>query len=125
LDSEGQGLKTLVFAAQNLSGFRAVMERRALKPDEVLQAESLDPIANGVRSWMRTRLGEEATHGVRIFVLERRRPDPLVYKAQGPAAASALDHVVINTAQPDRAAALYGARLGLRLALDRSNPEWD
>ena len=38
---------------------------------------------------------------------------------------SSLDHVVINTANPDRATALYGARLGLRLALDRSNPDWD
>ena len=33
--------------------------------------------------------------------------------------------MVINTANPDRAVALYGARLGLRLALDRSNPDWD
>ena len=37
----------------------------------------------------------------------------------------ALDHVVVNTPIPERAAALYGARLGLRLALDRSNPDWD
>ena len=36
----------------------------------------------------------------------------------------ALDHVVINTANPDRALALYGARLGLDFRLDRSNPQW-
>src|SRR5206468_240833 len=36
----------------------------------------------------------------------------------------ALDHVVINTPNPDRALALYGARLGLDFRLDRSNPEW-
>ena len=36
----------------------------------------------------------------------------------------ALDHLVINTPNPDRAMALYGAKLGLRLALDRSAPEW-
>jgi catechol 2,3-dioxygenase-like lactoylglutathione lyase family enzyme len=35
-----------------------------------------------------------------------------------------LDHVVINTAHPDRAVALYGARLGLDFRLDRSNPQW-
>jgi catechol 2,3-dioxygenase-like lactoylglutathione lyase family enzyme len=32
--------------------------------------------------------------------------------------------VVIATADPERAAALYGARLGLDMALDRSHPEW-
>ena len=35
-----------------------------------------------------------------------------------------MDHVVIGTADPERAAALYGARLGLDMALDRSHPEW-
>jgi catechol 2,3-dioxygenase-like lactoylglutathione lyase family enzyme len=71
------------------------------------------------------RLDDSTTHGVRIFCLTRRAPDPLAYKAQKPDIVSGLDHVVINTANPDRAVALYGARLGLRLALDRSNPDWD
>jgi catechol 2,3-dioxygenase-like lactoylglutathione lyase family enzyme len=125
MDAEGVGLKTLVFSAQNLAAFRSVLDRRGLRPDELLAAESLDPIAGGVRSWTRTRLAEDATHGVRIFVLERKQPDPMTYKPAGPAAAAALDHVVVNTSQPERAAALYGARLGLRMALDRSNTEWD
>ncbi len=32
--------------------------------------------------------------------------------------------MVIQTPNPDRAAALYGARLGLDLRLDRTNPQW-
>ena len=39
-------------------------------------------------------------------------------------AVQALDHVVINTPNPDRAVALYGARLGLDFRLDRSSPQW-
>jgi len=31
---------------------------------------------------------------------------------------------VISTSDPERAAALYGARLGLDMALDRSHPDW-
>ena len=41
-----------------------------------------------------------------------------------PAPITSLDHVVISTEDPERAAALYGARLGLDLALDRSRPDW-
>jgi catechol 2,3-dioxygenase-like lactoylglutathione lyase family enzyme len=37
---------------------------------------------------------------------------------------TAMDHVVVSTADPERAAALYGARLGLDMALDRSHPDW-
>ena len=35
-----------------------------------------------------------------------------------------MDHVVVSTQDPERAAALYGARLGLDMALDRSHPDW-
>ena len=31
---------------------------------------------------------------------------------------------MINTAAPDRTLAFYGAKLGLRLAMDRTNPDW-
>ena len=31
---------------------------------------------------------------------------------------------MISTEDPERAAALYGARLGLDMALDRSHPDW-
>ncbi|HJQ61113.1 MAG TPA: VOC family protein [Vineibacter sp.] len=42
-----------------------------------------------------------------------------------PAVISGLDHVVVRSPNPDRALALYGARLGLDLRLDRTNPEWE
>ena len=35
-----------------------------------------------------------------------------------------LDHLVVSTEDPEPAAALYGARLGLDMALDRSHQEW-
>ncbi|HVY88826.1 MAG TPA: VOC family protein [Hyphomonadaceae bacterium] len=125
IDQDGPGLKSLVFSTDDINDARGQFDRRALKPDEVTPGESVDPFSGKARYWSRVRLDEQATHGVRIFALQRRQPDPLVCKTAAPAAVSALDHVVVNTANPDRAAALYGARLGLRLALDRANADWD
>lgn len=125
LDQEGVGLKSLIFASDNLADDRATFDRRALRPDEITEGESASPTASRARYWSRFRLDEQATHGVRIFALARKPTDPMTYKPQASSAISGLDHVVINTANPDRAAALYGARLGLRMALDRSNPDWD
>ena len=125
IDQDGPGLKSLIFATDSLEQDHALFDRRALKPDEISQGESTDPYAGRARYWSRLRLDESATHGVRIFALQRRKDDPLAYAPRDSTAISALDHVVINTPNPDRAAALYGARLGLRLALDRSNPDWD
>lgn len=37
---------------------------------------------------------------------------------------TAIDHLVVRSANPERAVALYGGRLGLDFALDRTNPDW-
>ena len=58
-----------------------------------------------------------------MFFLELAKERPLsVPSAAAPV--TAMDHVVVATADPERAAALYGARLGLDMALDRSHPDW-
>jgi catechol 2,3-dioxygenase-like lactoylglutathione lyase family enzyme len=74
-------------------------------------------------SWKRTRTATDATRGVRLFFLELEKPRPLSVRTTT-ASITAMDHVVISTADPERAAALYGARLGLDMALDRSHPDW-
>jgi catechol 2,3-dioxygenase-like lactoylglutathione lyase family enzyme len=125
IDEDGPGLKSLIFSTAELADARGVFDRRALKPDEIVAGESINKATGGVRYWSRLRLDEQATHGVRIFVLQRKIPDPLTCAPAGPGSVAGLDHVVIHTANPDRAAALYGARLGLRLALDRTNADWD
>lgn len=125
IEEDGPGLKSLVFGTDDIDDARGVFDRRGLKPDEVAAGEGVDPSTGRVRYWSRIRLDDNATHGVRIFTLQRRQPDPIQVKPAGPGVVNELDHVVINTPNPDRAAALYGARLGLRLALDRANPDWD
>ena len=62
-----------------------------------------------------------ATHGVMVSVTGETQPAPPIRRADAP---HAIDHVVIHTTNPERAAALYGARLGLDLRLDRANPQW-
>ncbi|MDP3738148.1 MAG: VOC family protein [Hyphomonadaceae bacterium] len=125
IDQDGPGLKSLIFATNDINEARAMMDRRALKPEEIVAGESVNQLGGKARYWSRVRLDDAATHGVRIFVLQRRQPDPLIVKPGKPDAVVSLDHVVINTANPERAVAFYGGRLGLRLALDRANPDWD
>jgi catechol 2,3-dioxygenase-like lactoylglutathione lyase family enzyme len=65
---------------------------------------------------------------VLLFAIEHTTPDGILPTAglacDETAAVSALDHAVVRTPDPDAAEALYGERLGLRLALDRAFPEW-
>ena len=120
---QGEGLASIAFRTGDIAKLHRRLDRLALKPEPVTQAESRDATSGAMLSWQRTRAATSATRGVRLFFLELARERPLSAPS-GAASITALDHVVISTADPERAAALYGARLGLDMALDRSHPDW-
>jgi catechol 2,3-dioxygenase-like lactoylglutathione lyase family enzyme len=123
LAEQGEGLASICFRTDDISKMHRRLDRLTLKPEPVSEAESRD-VATGARlSWKRTRGATEMTRGVRLFFLELENERPRsVPVASAPIVA--MDHVVVGTADPERAAALYGARLGLDMALDRSHPDW-
>jgi catechol 2,3-dioxygenase-like lactoylglutathione lyase family enzyme len=120
---QGEGLASLCFRTGDIAKMHRRLDRLALKPEPVTETESRDAGSGATLSWKRTRTATDATRGVRLFFLELEKPRPLSVRTTT-ASITAMDHVVISTADPERAAALYGARLGLDMALDRSHPDW-
>lgn len=123
LAGQGEGMASLCFRTDDIARLHRRLDRLALKPEAIAEVESRDDASRAVLSWKRMRAATEATRGVRMFFLELEKPRPLAVRT-APASITAMDHVVVSTADPERAAALYGARLGLDMALDRSHPEW-
>ena len=120
---QGEGLASICFRASDIAKMHRRLDRLALKPEPITDAESRDATSGATLSWKRTRAATDATRGVRLFFLELTKERPRsVPSATAPV--TAMDHVVVSTADPERAAALYGARLGLDMALDRSHPDW-
>jgi len=70
-----------------------------------------------------TSIATSTTHGIGIALVATARAD---VTASTPAAQAvmAIDHLVVRSPNPERAIALYGGRLGLDFALDRTNPDW-
>jgi catechol 2,3-dioxygenase-like lactoylglutathione lyase family enzyme len=123
LDAQGEGLASICFRTGDIAKMHRRLDRLTLKPEPVADVESRDAVSNDTMSWKRTRTATETTRGVRLFFLELAKERPL--SAQTAAGSiTAMDHVVVSTSDPERAAALYGARLGLDMALDRSHPDW-
>lgn len=123
ITEEGPGLKSLAFRSGDLSGDHRAMTRLALAPSAIEEAASEDMAREARRTWRSFRVPPEQTASIRWFFVEpvEGAPEP----AEVPLGhVHALDHLVINTPNPDRAMALYGAKLGLRLAMDRTAPEW-
>jgi catechol 2,3-dioxygenase-like lactoylglutathione lyase family enzyme len=123
LDAQGEGLASICFRTNDIAKMYRRLDRLTLKPEAVVEVESRDAVSGATLSWKRTRAATDATRGVRLFFLERDKERPLSVRTTT-ASITALDHVVVSTSDPERAAALYGARLGLDMALDRSHPDW-
>ncbi len=122
ISDEGPGLKSLAFGTADISAAHHKLTRRGLMPSEITEGASTNEIDGKARKWTRFRCADEQTAGVKTFVIA---PEATLPVADAPASsATSLDHIVINTPNPDRALGLYGARLGLNLALDRTREEW-
>jgi catechol 2,3-dioxygenase-like lactoylglutathione lyase family enzyme len=120
---QGEGLASICFRTADIAKMHRRLDRLSLKPEPISDAESRDAASGATLSWKRSRAATDATRGVRLFFLELTKERPRsVPTADAPI--TAMDHVVVSTADPERAAALFGARLGLDMALDRSHPDW-
>ena len=119
----GEGLASICFATSDIGKMQRRLERVALKPEPVAEVESQDSVSGRTLSWKRTRAATDLTRGVRMFFLELDGERPRS-KATATAPVMGLGHVGVSTEDSERAAALYGARLGLDMALDRTHQDW-
>lgn len=105
LDEAGEGQWLVAFTSSDLDADTRLLERRGLAVSERTQrATMFDPASTG---------------GLQLALMGF---PPLPSQAKGPL--TGLDHVVVGTSNPDRALAIYGAKLGLDLRLDRENAQW-
>jgi catechol 2,3-dioxygenase-like lactoylglutathione lyase family enzyme len=119
----GEGLASICFKTPDIAKMHRRLERVALKPEPVAAVESSDSVSGVTLHWKRTRAATDLTRGVRMFFLELDGERPRS-RATVDTPVTGLDHVVVSTEDSERAAALYGARLGLDMALDRTHQDW-
>lgn len=117
--ARGEGLQAIAFATEDAARCSQTLRDRGLRatPPQPGEARGVD---GRVRQYRTVELSSRATRGLSVFAVERadlaelRLPPPAAGDVPG-----ALDHVVVRTADPEAAIALYGSGLGIRLALDR------
>jgi catechol 2,3-dioxygenase-like lactoylglutathione lyase family enzyme len=122
ISAEGAKLTSLVYRSDDIAADHHLMTRRGLGPSDITGGSSTHAETGVQRTWQRFRIPDQRMAGLKTFILQPHPRDPSPPPPQG--SVTALDHLVINTPNPERAVANYGARLGLRLALDRTAEEW-
>jgi len=127
IETQGEGLHSLGFATSDIAAFRATLEASGIATPEIGEGLGHDEPTGAWRRFRVLELPASASGGVPTRVLQDESPAELVPPAQPLASdgscTHAIDHIVVMSAQPERALEWYGDRLGLRLALDRSFEE--
>lgn len=130
LDQHGEGIWATAFTVgrtvDDLAAFAQLMNRRGLSTTEPALTRSTHDDGRK-RYWLGANPRPEDTGGLQVLLIappRDGRPWPLSQPA-GEAPVAKLDHVVVYAADVNRALALYGAKLGLDLRLDRENPQWN
>jgi len=124
LDASGEGLWALAFASNDIAGDVKLLNRRGIAASDPAPV-STQSDDGSVRSWTGARLDPAAIGGLRILLMAEASPPWPLATPTADAPVTQLDHVVVVTPNVDRALAIYGAKLGLDLRLDRENPKWN
>jgi catechol 2,3-dioxygenase-like lactoylglutathione lyase family enzyme len=125
LDAKGEGVWAVAFTAEDIEGTQKLMARRGLRMTEPSLTRSTHDDGRK-RYWLGANPHPDDTAGLQVLLIAPPRdgvPWPLS-ESTGDGAVEKLDHLVIRTPNPERALAIYGAKLGLDLRLDRTNESW-
>ena len=127
IEKYGEGVWGFGFAVPDMEAAVHLYTRRGLAflPTFTTMTEDAQ---GSRRSWLIAMMKRKSGNGIALFLVEQKSGTekwPLSpARVADEAAVGDLDHVVVNTTDPERAVALYGGRLGLDLRLDRVNEQW-
>ncbi|MCH7866649.1 MAG: VOC family protein [Myxococcales bacterium] len=124
IEARGGGLHALHLASDDLAATVEELRDHGLNPSEPVEGLTKDEPSGAFRRFLQSVLDPAESAGVRIHLVEwlsapEELPPSLAIDGER-AAVMGGDHVVIFSGDAERAIDLYGTKLGIRLALDRT-----
>lgn len=127
LDEKGDGLFGITFGTDDAHATSEEWQKEGLRATAPQPGEGHGPDGS-VRHWRNVYVPSEDVLGLFLFAIEHvsdasTRP---IAAPHGPEEATfhAVDHVVVNTPDGDKAISVFGDKMGIRLALDRDAKQW-
>ena len=124
IEENGEGLTGIVLGTEDLEDSKNQLLKKGFDFGTVAQGEGLDFDSGKIRRWKNLFLPDKLTRGLFTFLIEHTEgelPEPESLKNSS---VHKLDHVVINTNDPDGFIDVYQNIYGLRLALDQTVEKW-
>jgi catechol 2,3-dioxygenase-like lactoylglutathione lyase family enzyme len=122
LDAEGEGPLALAFATDDAEACAKALQERGIRTGTPVEGGDRDVASGARRHWRAVPIASRAARGIRLFAVENLDDPvpPSAGEAPADSRVAAIDHVVVQSRDAEATLSVYGAGLGLRLALDRS-----
>ena len=124
LELNGEGLSGIALGTSDIEEVQKKLTLMKINTRELVSGEGIDSHSNEIRTWKNLFLPFSLTRGVFTFFIEHQKGELPKHKEDFDSPISKLDHVVINTNDPDGFISLYRDKYGIRLALDQTVEEW-
>ena len=124
IEKNGEGLTGLVLGAEDLEKDKENFIKKGFDFVNVSFGEGTDFDGEKVRRWKNLFLPDDLTRGLFTFLIQHTEGELPVPDTFPKSSVHKLDHVVINTNDPDGFIEVYENIYGLRLALDQTVEKW-
>jgi len=124
INEQGEGLSGLVLGVEDINSAKVQIEEKGFDLGNISHGKGKDFDNNEVREWNNLFLPEKFTRGLFSFLIEHTEGHLPNLNKFPDSSISKLDHVVINTNDPDGFIEIYEGIYGLRLALDQTVEKW-
>ena len=124
LELNGEGLSGMALGTSNIEDAKNKLTEMEIDIGDLVSGEGTDSDSNETRTWKNLFLPFSLTRGLFTFFIEHQEGTLPKHNEDFDAPITRLDHVVINTNDPEGLISLYRDKYGIRLALDQTVEEW-
>ena len=124
LELNGEGLAGLVLGTSNIKDLKESLLASGVELQDLSLGEGVDSDQGLKRTWKNLFLPFSLTRGMFAFIIQHETGELPVVHGRSSSTINKLDHVVVNTNDPEGFKSLYGDTFGIRLALDQTVEKW-
>ena len=124
LELNGEGLAGLVLGTSNINELKESLLASGVELQDLSLGEGVDSDQGLKRTWKNLFLPFSLTRGMFAFIIQHDAGELPMVHGRSSSTINKLDHVVVNTNDPEGFKSLYGDSFGIRLALDQTVQKW-
>jgi len=124
LELNGEGLSGIALGTSDIQAAKNKLVEREIDVSNLIAGEGKDEDSREIRTWKNLFLPFSLTRGLFTFLIQHEEGSLPTHKEKMNSQVNRLDHVVINTNDPDGLISLYRDIYGIRLALDQTVEKW-